>query len=487
MMRLRPLHLIDGYKVDHRSQYPKGTTKVYSNFTARYSRVPESAGITWFGLQYWLTAYLMELWDDEFFDLPINEVLKAYKRRINHYLGPDAITFDHIEALHKLGFLPLHIKGIDEGAVVPYGVPAMTITNTEPDFFWLTNMLETNLSNVLWQATTSASTAREYRAAFKRSGVPDAVAQFLGHDFSYRGLPGTEAAMLSGAAHLIHFAGTDTVPALDLIEDYYNFDVEKDGLLGVSVPATEHSVMSMGLKDGEQATFERLMKIYPSGFLSVVSDTWDLWTVIGKYLPALKDQIMARNGRLVIRPDSGDPVDILCGFDYPVEGGELVRKGVVECLWDIFGGTPEQHGRVLDSHIGVIYGDSITRDRQDEIARRLQRKGFSPANVVLGIGSYTYQMVTRDTHGIALKATYGEINGVGQAIFKKPATDDGSKNSAKGLLTVIRTDDGKLVLLEDQSWENEGKGELKTRFKDSTLFNLQTFKAVRAKAGAVFV
>lgn len=486
-MRLRPLHLVDGYKIDHRSQYPDGTTLVYSNFTARYSRVPESKGLTLFGLQYYIKEYLQDLWDEQFFWEDLDVILKEYKRRINCYLGPDAITFDHIEALWKLGYLPLCIKSLPEGVTVPYGVPAFTIRNTHKDFFWLTNMLETNMSNILWQPMTSASTAREYRAAFRRYGVPDAIAQFLGHDFSYRGLPGTEAAMLSGAAHLIFFAGTDTVPALDLIEDYYEFDVEK-GLLGVSVPATEHSVMSMGLQEGEMETFRRLMRVYPKGFLSVVSDTWDLWKVIGDYLPTMKAEIMGRDGRLVIRPDSGDPVKILCGdYDTMVNRASLQGKGVVECLWDIFGGTVNDEGlKVLDTHIGVIYGDSITRARQDEIAERLIAKGFAPW-VVLGIGSYTYQMVTRDTHGIAMKATYGEINGKGQAIFKKPATDDGSKNSAKGLLQVVMGADGIYQLKQDVSWREESEGALVTRFLDGSAVNELTFQQIRENAGATFV
>lgn len=479
--------LKDGYKVGHKFQYPCDTTLVYSNFTPRKSRVADVTGIVFFGMQYFVMEYLQRQFTEGFFDQPKDDVMQSYRRRIDTYLGPGAITFDHIADLHDLGYLPLAIKAVPEGSIVPFRVPAFTIRNTKPEFFWLTNMLETLMSNVLWLPSTSATTAFRYRQVFdafaRQTGADPLFAPWQGHDFSMRGLPGIEASMLSGAAHLLSFTGTDTIPAIDFLEHYYGANAEKE-LIGGSVPATEHSVMSMGLKDGERETFRRLLTdVCPKGFLSVVSDTWDFWTVLTDYLPALKECIMARDGRLVIRPDSGDPVEIICGSTHYDDCPEA--RGAIQVLWDIFGGTVNEKGfKVLDPHVGLIYGDSITPERQVAILEGLARKGFASSNVVLGIGSYTYQYVTRDTYGFAMKATYGETrSGGGQAIYKDPKTDDGTKKSATGLLRVNETASG-LTVTENVSWDEEREGVLQPVFIDGALMNRQTLAEIRARVAA---
>lgn len=254
------------------------------------------------------------------------------------------------------------------------------------------------------------------------------------------------------------------------LEEYYNADCEQE-LIGGSVPATEHSVMCMGTQDDEIGTFERLItEIYPTGIVSIVSDTWDFWKVITEFLPQLKDKILARDGKVVIRPDSGDPVKIIIGDEDAVPGSPEY-KGAISCMWETFGGTVTEQGyKLLDSHIGLIYGDSITTERQVAILEGLKRKGFASYNVVLGIGSFTYEYVTRDTFGFAMKATYGEVNGIGRDIFKDPKTDDGTKKSAKGLMQVYRdTATGKLKLKDQCTWTEEANGELKTVFKDGKL------------------
>ena len=224
-----------------------------------------------------------------------------------------------------------------------------------------------------------------------------------------RGLSSLESGILSAMGHLVSFTGTDTIPAIYAVRDFYG----SEGLIGASVPATEHSVMCMGEKESEIDTFSRLLDLYPTGILSVVSDTWDLWKVLTDYVPKLKDKILARDGKLVIRPDSGDPVDIICGLPkYEktlIAGGacfqdtkgqeghgrrvnsEAEAKGVIELLWDVFGGTTVKGAdgneyKVLDSHIGAIYGDSITLERAKEICERLKAKGFASTNIVLGVG-----------------------------------------------------------------------------------------------------
>jgi nicotinamide phosphoribosyltransferase len=295
-------------------------------------------------------------------------------------------------------------------------------------------------------------------------------------------MSGIEDAVMSGAGHLLCFTGTDTIPAIDFLEEYYGADCERE-LVGGSVPATEHSVMCMGTADGEIETFERLITdVYPGGVVSIVSDTWDFWQVITVFLPQLRDKILAREGKVVIRPDSGDPVKIVVG-DEEAEPGSPEYKGVIECMWETFGGsiTPQGH-KLLDPHVGLIYGDGITLERQYAILEGLKQKGFASYNVVLGLGSFTYEYVTRDNFGFAMKATYGEVAGGGRDIFKSPRTDDGTKLSAKGLLQVYRNEETwKLELKEQCTWEEEAVGELKPVFRDGMLLAECNLEEIRSR------
>lgn len=468
---MNPLLLTDGYKVDHRRQYPDGTTLVYSNWTPRKSRIENVDEVVFFGLQYFIKKYILHDFEEYFFKQPKEEVVKQYARRINNYLGENQVGTKHIEDLHDLGFIPMAFKALPEGSSVPVRVPMFTMFNTKPEFFWLTNYFETLLSAVIWMPCTSATIAKEYRKildkyASETSSAPEFV-DWQAHDFSMRGMAGIDASITSAAAHLLSFTGTDNLPAIDFLEEYYNANSDAE-LVGGSVPATEHSVMCMGTTEGEFETFQRLiMEVYPKGIVSIVSDTWDLWKVLTNYLPKLKENIAGRDGKVVIRPDSGDPVLILCGN--PNGKTKEEKKGVVELLWETFGGTISDKGyKELIPQIGAIYGDSITIERATEICEQLKKKGFASTNVVLGIGSFTYQYNTRDTFGFAMKATYGEVNGEGRAIFKDPITDDGTKKSAKGLMK-IELENGTYKLIDEVSWEEESKGELKEVFRDGKL------------------
>lgn len=481
---MNPLLLTDGYKLDHRRQYPEGTTLVYSNWTPRKSRFENINSVVLFGLQYFIKKYLLEEFETNFFKKPKAEVVTKYARRINNYLGENLIGTTHIEALHDLGYVPMVFKALPEGAQVPLRVPMFTMYNTKPEFFWLTNYFETLLSAVIWMPCNSATLAKQYRQILDRyanetSSVPEFV-DWQGHDFSMRGMAGIDASLTSAAAHLLSFTGTDTVPAIDFLEEYYNANSDVE-LIGGSVAATEHSVMCMGTANGEFETFQRLItEVYPSGIVSIVSDTWDLWQVLTDYLPRLKEIILSRNGKVVIRPDSGDPVDIICGNAHGKDENE--RKGVIELLWDVFGGTVNVKGyKELPSQIGAIYGDSINLERATQICERLKLKGFASTNVVLGIGSFTYQYNTRDTFGFAMKATYGEVNGEGRAIFKDPITDDGTKKSAKGLLQVYKDANGQYQLKDQCTWEEERLGELKEVFRDGKLLVNQSLAEIRAR------
>jgi nicotinamide phosphoribosyltransferase len=479
-MIIPPTNRKDGYKTDHRRQYVDGTEQVYSNGTARASRDPRYKSTVVFSLQGFVQE-LKQNWDDNFFNQPKEKVVKAYQRRLDNYLGKGAVPTDHIEALWDLGYLPLRIKALPEGTLCPIGVPMYTITNTHPEFFWLTNDLETTMSCNTWGGITSATIAFEYRkiltAACKETN-PEALpfVPWQAHDFSYRGMNGDEAAARSGAGHLLSFTGTDTIPAIDYLEQYYGADSDKE-LIGGSVPATEHSVMCLGGQETEVETFRRLLGLYKTGILSVVSDTWDYWDTLTVKATALKAEIMGRDGKLVFRPDSGDPVKIICGdADAPV--GSPQYKGSIQVLFEQFGGTTTSTGfKQLDTHVGLIYGDSITLERAEQIIAGLKAKGFASTNVVLGVGSYTYQYNTRDTFGMAIKATYGRVNGAPVDMYKDPKTDSGIKKSAKGLLRV----NNDLTLSQQVTLSEERQGALKTIFLDGEVQNLQTLAQIRER------
>lgn len=480
---MNPLLYTDGYKVDHRRQYPNETTLVYSNWTPRKSRIEGIDKVVFFGLQYFIKRYLIQEFQENFFNKPKEEICKKYSRRINNYLGENKVGINHIEDLHDLGYIPMVIKALPEGVSVPIKVPMFTMYNTLPQFFWLTNYFETLLSTTVWLPCNSATLAKQYRIildkyAKETSSIPEFV-DWQGHDFSMRGMAGLEASIMSSAGHLLSFTGTDTIPTVDFLEEYYNANSDTE-LIGGSVAATEHSVMCMGTNLGEQETFKRLItEVYPNGIVSIVSDTWDLWKVLTEYLPNLKQEVLARDGKVVVRPDSGDPVDIICGNPNGKTTEE--KKGVIELLWETFGGTTNDKGfRELDSHIGAIYGDSITLDRATQICERLKEKGFASTNVVLGIGSFTYQYNTRDTFGFAMKATYGEVAGEGREIYKDPITDDGTKKSAKGLMKIIK-ENGEYKLIDQVSWEEEKQGELREVYRDGKILIDEKLSEIRLR------
>jgi len=483
---MNPLFLTDGYKTGHHQQYPKGTTLVYSNFTPRSNKyAPKGCDhVVSFGQQM-VMQQIHDAFQKDFFSQPKEVVCGQMKDELSMYLGTE-YDVTHFEKLHDLGYLPIAVKALPEGTMVPIKVPVLTIYNTHPDFYWLTNYLETILSNLLWKPMTSATIAQQYRKVLTGwMGKTDpANAWFIdwqGHDFSMRGMDSAEAVISSGLGHLTSFSGTDSLPAIYGARKYYG----AEGFVAGSVPATEHSVMCAGGKEDESETFRRLLETYPKGILSVVSDTWDLWKVCTEHVVTLKEEILARDGKLVIRPDSGDPVDILCGTRDEIDRdwqGTPEQKGVIELLWDVFGGTVNEQGyKVLDSHIGAIYGDSITIERADEICKRLEAKGFASTNVVLGIGSFTYQYNTRDTFGFAMKATYVEVNGEGREIFKDPITDDGTKKSATGLLCVTKHNENGYMLVDRVSWEAEGNGELQLIYKDGEFHNTTDLTTIRQR------
>lgn len=473
----------DGYKQSHRQLFPDNTTRVLINWTNRSNKLlPEAEHAVVFGLQAFIQSYLVEAWQP-FFDADEDEVADLFEKALLGYFGPNNIGSDHVRALHRLGYLPLLIKALPEGTLAPFGVAVLTIENTHDEFYWLPNYIETALSASTWHPSTTATIAVLFRDLMedwaKRTGGDLAAVDFQAHDFSMRGQTSIESAAASGAGHLTAFLGTDSMPSFDFIDRYYPGE---NGWVAASVPATEHSVMCIRGEQGELETFNKILDVFDTGIVSAVSDGFDFWKVLTETLPALKDRIMGRDGKLVIRPDSGDPVDIICGKSEGdhVHAVQPHEKGAVEVLWDLFGGTVNDAGyKVLDSHIGLIYGDSINLDRARRIFERLEAKGFASTNVVLGIGSFTYQYVTRDNLGSAVKATWALVDGEGVDIQKDPKTGH-SKKSAKGRIAVHRKN-GELVQVDQVSEEESNNSLLKPVWEDGQFHVHQSFADVRAR------
>jgi nicotinamide phosphoribosyltransferase len=511
---LNPLLATDSYKQSHKDMYPEGFDYLESNYTNRGSRVEGVAHVVHFGLQAWLKDFT-ESWE-KFFAAPKADVIAEYKEHVDTFVSP-GFSLKEAEDLHDLGYLPLRFDAVPEGTLVPLKVPSVLIKSTNRKFAWLVNFIESDLSAGIWHPSTVATIAWDLRRIFNKAaedtgGAPEATDWQL-HDFSYRGQVNREAAAASGAAHLLSSLGSDAIPAVPWVKYYYPGD---NGLIAASVPATEHSVMCVGGEEDEIETFRRLLKLYPEGILSIVSDTWDFFRVLTVILPQLKDEIMARNGKLVIRPDSGDPADIVTGTvkfqlnpksakayalsveqakkaqEFGVDLGHGIpasykpvttpeEKGAIEVLWDLFGGTVNEKGfKELDSHIGLIYGDGMFPDRIRDINARLAAKGFASTNWVAGVGSYAYQYVTRDTFASAVKATYAEVNGVGRNIQKNPKTDDGTKKSATGRLAVGTSQNtGDLYRIEKaEDWQIENS-RLLPIWEDGKFIREYSFAQVR--------
>lgn len=488
---INPMLLTDFYKTIHHMCYAEGMTKLVSYWTPRMSRKDHMDKVVMFGLQPFIKKYLIQYFNDNFFNKDKEEVIKEYKRIISKTLGSIAADTKHIEALHDLGYLPIQIKAIAEGTRVNIKTPMIEITNTHGDFSWLVNYLETFMSCNIWQPMTSATIGYRYREIIEKYfslTVDNGEVRRACGDFSMRGFSSVESAELSGAAHLLSFLGTATIPAIAYLEEYYNCDVEKEAV-GLGTPSTEHSVMCSYGED-EFSAYKRLItEVFPRGVLSIVSDTYDYWRVITEILPKLKEEILSRDGKIVIRGDSGDPVKIICGDKSTTRDSEEY-KGTVELLWDIFGGEVNSKGyKVLNGKIGTIYGDSITIERCEEICKGLMEKGFAVNNCVFGIGSYTYQYNTRDTFGFALKATHAVIKGEERFIFKAPKTDkDNFKKSQKGMCYVYKQ--GKDILYKDEltikQQESYEDNLLELIFKDGVLIKDYSLSEIRNRLHGSF-
>lgn len=499
-MKIRVLTQSDSYKISHDRFQAKGTEYIYSNLTPRTSKyfpIPKESfnqKATFFGLQYFIKHVLIDSWNKEFFTQPKEKVIGQFKRRCDTHLGQGNIDMARFEALHDLGYLPIVIKALPEGEAVPMKVPFLTIKNTHPDFAWLTNYLETILSCTLWKPCSSATMIREYRRLINQYAdetVGNRNHTMFGiHGFEFRGMNGCQDAALAGAGVLLSTCGTDTLVAIDLLEDYYNADATKE-IIGLSVPASEHACSSLSSSVEDEFTFFKraITEYYPTGIVSLVSDTYDYFRVITDYALRLKEDILARKvnefglAKVVFRPDSGDQVKVICGDENaPINSPEY--KGTIECLWDIFGGTISDKGfKVLNERVSCILGDGCTYTVIRDVLEGLKKKGFASNNMIFGAGSFSH-VFSRDSLGIAQKATWAQVNGVGYNLFKTPKTDtDGMKKSAKGLLRVDKVN-GEYILKDCVTPEEEAGGELKEVFRDGKLLIDQTLAEIRARVAA---
>lgn len=483
MNRTNPMLLIDYYKAVHAEMLPQKMTKSVSYFTPRMSRIDRWDKVVMFGLQGLIKTYLIDYFNEEFFERPFEEVIAEYKRVLDNTLGQKVYGIEKIEKLHRLGYLPIEIVALPEGTRVPVHVPMFGITNTHPDFAWLPQALESLISAESWHpmlAATVGFTYREIVNQYYALTCDDTIdrAKALGA-FDFRGEECTESAVKAGAGWCLSFLNTATVPVIPYLERMYGCDCTKEQVAFGS-PSTEHAVMCSNFAvDGDEITLLRrlLTEIYPNTSFSVVLDSYDYWNVIDTILPQLKKEIMTHNGCMLMRGDSGDCV-------------EVVTRTVFK-LWDEFGGTVNSKGyKVLDPHVKAIYGDSITVQRCEQIYRILMEHGFACSNVALGVGSFSFQCIeengilkpfTRDTFSSCIKATYCEIDGAPYPIFKDPK-DGGFKKSQKGCCVVFEGN-GRLQYRDGLDWQEASSCDnlLQTVFKDGVLTKEQTLHEIRAR------
>lgn len=535
-MNYNPLLLTDFYKACHHAQYNKDIEYITSYYTPRMTRLENQDDVVMFGLQSFIQEYFIEKFNSNFFNRNKVELMDEYKylleQTIGHKVADDA--YDKVSELYDLGYLPIKVNAIPEGTLVPIKVPMFEITNTHPEFAWLVNALETLMSTSLWHGMISATVGYQYRQIANKwyeKTVESGNPKFALGDFSFRGQESVESGIKSSAGFLLSHMNTATVPAIPYLAHYYDTEFESVGRGAIS---TEHSVMCSNYSiDGDEETFVKklITEIYPNEYVSMVSDSYDYWNMVENILPSLKSEILNREGGLGVRGDSGDPIEIVAGWgiveidEEMFDSGKIIDKnviykyedsyfildnegvylnkfkfedlpvealGTVATLWNYFEGSVNSKGyKVLPPQIKVVYGDSITQQRAEEIYRRLADKEFSAQNVTLGAGSFSMQAVenedgqlspyTRDTFGVAIKATHGKMkDGSEIFILKDPKTDTGNfKKSLEGLVDVRINEDGTMYAVDQLKSTSARDTIMREVFKNSELTNKETLSVIR--------
>ena len=480
MLKPHILLLSDTYKQVHDRMYPDGLTQLVSYWTPRKSMFNYIDRMVFFGLQEFISKYLVEAFN-EFFSTDWSIIKREYETYMDTQIGRKNYDIQKIHDLHELGWVPLLIKSLPEGTLVDMGVPCIEITNTHPDFAWLVQWIECILQVELWKMCCHATIGHEYFKVAKyyydktTDGADPAMAMA---DFGMRGMSCLDEAVRASASWLLSFNKTSTIPALKYLYYYYGRN-KCEEKIGIGAVSTEHSVMGANYAvDGDEITFIKklLTELYPDTSFSMVSDTYNYWNLVDNLLPQCREEIMNHNGKLLIRPDSGDIVEI--------------SVKTVQKLWDMFGRSINEKGyKELDPHIGIIYGDGCTLDRVKEIWRQLEELEFAANCITFGVGAFCFTalnedgkmvILTRDTFGIAMKATYGVINGKEYFIYKDPKTDtDHLKKSHKGCCRVYR-EDGQLKC-EDELYGLSDDTLLQTVFYDGQIMKWETIEDIRKR------
>ncbi len=446
----------DSYKPSHWKQYPEGTEYVYSFFESRGGEFP---GVLFFGLQYLIKKFLVG-------SVVTKDGIEEAKELLALHFGRDDIFnhegWEYILREHG-GRLPIRIKAVREGTKVSSRNVLFTIENTDPACGWLTNYLETLLS-LVWYPTTVATQSEAMRVSIlsylEETGDPSLI-PFKLHDFGYRGSTSVESAGIGGTAHLVNFLGTDTIEALRVARDYYH-----EKIAGFSIPAAEHSTITSWGKSNEGKAFANMLEKFPDGLVAVVSDSYDIYNAVKNLWGSeLRDKVLAREGTLVVRPDSGD--------------GAKVVVEILELLGTAFGYTFNTKGyKALDPHVRVIQGDGINRHSLPEILEAMKVAGWSADNVAFGSGGGLLQNVNRDTCKFAVKCSAVSVKGEWRDVYKDPMTDPGKRSKA-GRMKLVKEADGSYATVRE---DDTRISELVTIFENGELLVNETLSDIRARA-----
>jgi nicotinamide phosphoribosyltransferase len=448
----------DSYKFTHWKQYPPGTEFVYSYLESRGGMFGQTL---FFGLQYYLKEYLSG-------SVVCEEDVSEAERFVDQHLGPglfNASGWKRVVHRHG-GRLPVVIKAVEEGSIVSVQNVLMTIENTDPECWWLPNYLETLLLKVWYPitvATLSRAIRRVFLAALDRSGDP-ALIDFKLHDFGYRGVSSEETAGIGAAAHLINFKGTDTVAGIRVLQKYY----DSTQMEGFSVPAAEHSTITSWGRDHEVQAYDNMLTQFPQGTVAVVSDSYNVYEACEKlWGQSLREKVLERAGTLVVRPDSGNP-------------REVVLK-VLEILAAKFGSTTNGKGyRLLHPKVRVIQGDGVNYWTIQDTLTAMNRAGWSADNIAFGMGGALLQQLNRDTQKFAFKSSSVTVNGEDRDVFKDPV-EGHDKVSKRGRLALHFTD-GAWSTGHSRRGVVDSEDRLQTVFRDGELLVDQTVTQVRKRA-----
>jgi nicotinamide phosphoribosyltransferase len=451
----------DSYKVSMWSQCPPGTTGVYSYIESRGGKYDKTL---MFGLQAFIKEYLLKPITQEDIDLA-DEILTAHGEPFNR-AGWQYILNEHE------GYLPVIIRAVPEGMVIPTKNVLATIENTDPNVPWLTTWIETALLRAIWYPTTVATQSWHIRHLIlnylEKSGDPNLI-DFKLHDFGARGVSSMESAGIGGAAHLVNFMGTDTITGILFAREYYNA-----GIAGFSIPAAEHSTITSWGRDGEVKAYENMVKQFgrPGSIFAVVSDSYDIYNAASKlWGEELHQKVIDSGATLVIRPDSGDPVEVNCRL--------------VEILGEKFGYTVNSKGYKVLNNVRIIQGDGINYQSIDDILRAITDLGYSADNIAFGMGGGLLGKPQRDDQKFAMKASAICINGEWKDIFKDPITDQG-KTSKRGRVELWQSNkEFRTSVIKPNEWTDAGVGwtpALKTVFENGKLVTEYSFQEIRDRA-----